>query len=603
MLMFKKTDYKSKMILSYLIPITLLLLVVSIPLYNSVVKPVKDNAFQTIVNSVSQEVNSVHSELEKIKSVSYPISTNTTFNNFFMVNYYSDLEIVRTMNDDIYPLLSWFSSSNPYVENYHFFTNNNYIPETLFLHQYKNYQGEYWMQTMEKEVLKNSYYLEPLHEQRSYESFASRTFQKVYSLFYPLLYSENYLEVEISPSVFFGELPDKQILSSGFLIASDQNGKIISGNVSASFKSFFEKFLAGASMSRSIPSEPYKIQIDNHNYYAYSAPIEELNTQIFCIVPSSDIDTLQNITLQYFFIILLSLGAVVILMSYFLATLLVKRINTIIHSVHNIQNENFDIHIPVKGNDEIDQLASAINFMASKINSLINQVYKTELLQKETELSALQAQINPHFLFNILDTFKMIAVIHNLDDFSESIAALGSLLRYNISPSKRRMLSDEIKMLENYIAIQNLLLNNRITLSMSVPENLSHLQIPNFILQPLVENIFSHGFKDKLGALYVKLSVYLENKQITIYIEDNGTGISSAKRQEIYKSLSKVKATKKCSTSEHGVGLSNVYLRLILQYHDQVSLNISQSELGGVCITLKFPTDTKKEVSYESVNL
>lgn len=604
MFTFRKADYKTKMILCYLIPIALLLLVVSVPLYYSVVKPVKDNSFETMVNSVSQEVSSVRSELEKIKNISYTISTNTVINNFFMPNYYSDLDIVTIMNQDIIPLLSWLSASNPYIEDYNFFTNNTYIPETNFLHQYEKFQKENWLLDMEEKIFEEGYYLEPLHEKRSYETFSSDSTQKVYSLFYPLLYSENYLEVEITPSVFFSSFSDTQVLSSGFLVAADQNAQIISGNVSESLKTDLEKLLKEQYKTSKYPDSPYQIRTDSTSYYVYSSSIEELDTRIFCMVPSSDIDTTLNRTIQYFFIILVILALVVILLSYFLSTLLVKRINTIISSIHKIQNENFDIHIPINGNDEIDQLASAINFMAAKINSLINQVYKTELLQKETELSALQAQINPHFLFNILDTFKMIAVIHDLDDFSESIASLGSFLRYNICPASNQCrLADEIKVLENYIAIQNLLLNNRITLCIDIPDDLLDIQIPNFILQPLVENSFSHGFKDKLGALFIKLTVFLEHTELHICIEDNGAGISPERKQELDASLEQVKVSQKCTASKHGIGLSNVYLRLLLQYQGQVSLTLGQSDLGGVCILLQFPAVIKKEVSHEPVNL
>ncbi|MDD3279263.1 MAG: histidine kinase [Lachnospiraceae bacterium] len=589
--MFKKMHYKSKMILCYLIPVACLFFITAVPLYNSIVRPVRENAFQAIENMINQKITSVHSELEKIKNVSYTLSTNTVINNLYRPNYYSDLEVVELMNNEIYPLLSWISSSNPYMTDYHFFTSNTSLPATLFSHHYEDYQDASWMQSMKKEVLDKGFYLEPLHLQRSYESFSQDSEKSVYSLFYPLLYHSNFLEVELSPTIFFDGLSDQQVLTSGILLAVNQDGNIISGDIPDSIAASAEQTLGATFTRKNIPSGCYTVTLNKEKYYVCHQQMEELNTWIVCLVPYSDINTPLTETLLRFILLIFFITLGILLLSYLLATLLVKRINTIILSVRKIQNEDFDISLPVKGNDEVDQLASSINYMAGKINGLINQVYKAELLQKETELSALQAQINPHFLFNILDTFKMIAIINDLDDFSDSIAALGRLLRYNICPlSKQCLLSDEIKVLEDYIHIQNLLLNNRIHLLLSVPEELYSTPIPNFILQPLVENAFSHGFKDKLDTLYIKIGIFARQDYVEIRIEDNGTGISLEGREALLDTLSQVKATKKCSATGHGIGITNVYLRLLLQYQEQVTLDFTQSEeLGGACIILMFP--------------
>ena len=292
----------------------------------------------------------------------------------------------------------------------------------------------------------------------------------------------------------------------------------------------------------------------------------------------------------------------IVLLSYLLSTLLIRKINTIIDAVHKIQEGDFHVAIPVNGEDEIDQLATDINYMSFKINELINRVYKARMLQKETELSALQAQINPHFLFNILDTFKMIAIIHDLDDFSDSIAALGNLMRYNISPASYHCtLEHELQIIRDYINIQNLLLNNRVTLLLSVPDNLLRFEIPNFILQPIIENSFVHGFENKLSELIIKVTIYRGDSSIIIKIEDNGTGISAEQQQMLTAAMKKSTETlevepislepqeKESSRSGKSIGILNVNLRLFLLYGRHYSFTFSSSDLGGACNTISLP--------------
>lgn len=591
MLFFNKMHYKTKLTLCYLIPLSVLLLIISIPLYNFIVKPVQNNVIQAIENRMNQEMNAILTETTKIESVSYLLSTNTVINNFFMPNYYSDLDIVETMNNDIYPLLSWLKSANMDIDSYHFFTNNPYIPETEFFHPYKSYQNEDWLKNATNALLIDTNYWEGAHFRRSYCDFKAEDKQMIYSLFYPLLYANNYLEIEISPSVFFKGFHNTPVLTSGFMAAVNQNGEFIYGDSSVE-KSTMETFLKNAFQQEQISQMPYQAQIADSKYYVCHRKIEELNTWLVCIVPYADIEKSLSETYLSFIAIMVIITLAIIFLSYLVSSLLVRRINKMIVSVQRIQEGYFDINLPVKGKDEIDQLALAINFMADKINCLVNQVYKAQILQKETELSALQAQINPHFLFNILDTFKMIALIHDLDDFSDSIAALGSLMRYNIASSAKQCpLKDEIKTLKDYIKIQNLLLNDRVTLLLSVPESLQHISIPNFILEPLAENAFVHGFKNKLDTLILRTAIYQEDHFLYICMEDNGFGMSQKQQKEILCSLSEAKETKTVHPYEHGIGLTNVYLRLLLQYQDNVSVSIMQSELGGACIRFRIPMD------------
>ncbi len=587
---FQKMHYKSKLVLCYLLLVSIPLTLSIVLLYNSIIKPVQDNAMKSIESRLDQELYTVSSQMEKLDKVAYLLSTNTTINRFFMPEYYDDLTIIKAMNNDILPLMSWLEASNPDIFQYHFFTDNPSIPETSFLHHCDTFRDETWMQEMQEEISRTGYYWESAHPGRSYRRFGNGQGQTVYSLFYPLLTDGNFLEICIRPSVFFDSAQALPVLNSGFLAYTALDGTFISGNVPTESLSSLEELLAASESDLLNSSSPYAVTLDDSPYFVCHRTVDGLNTRITALVPAEDILEPQERAKQSFALSILATITGTILLSFVLSSLLIHRINKMTESVQKIQEGDFHVHLPVSGEDEIDQLANAINYMAIQIDDLINKVYKAEVLQKETELAALQAQIDPHFLFNILDTFKMIAIIHNLDEFSDSIAALGSLMRYNISASSDHCtLRQELKILQDYIKIQNLLLNDRVTLLLTVPEELLDFEIPNFILQPIAENAFVHGFQDKLDALILKVDITDQHDYAEIRIEDNGAGIGEQQKHILYESMKAAADSVRIVSPGQGIGLANVYLRLYLHYGDSISLHLEESALGGACIVLILP--------------
>ena len=601
----KKMHYKSKLILCYLVLVSFPLILCLILLYQSIVKPVRENAVSAIDQRLEQELSTINSKIEKIRNVSYLVSTNTVINKFFVPKFYGDLELIEILNNDISPLLSWLEASSPEVSYYHFFTNNPSIPDTQYLHHYDDYRSEPWMQEMEQSVFDKGYYLEPYHQNRSYSFGYGVEDQMVYSLFYPLLTANNFLEVCIKPSVFFEDMKAIPAMESGFVAAVNRDGKVISdlpSTVTAAFREALEQSLTEGGYLSGPADSPVLVSLEQTEYLLSLRKIDALDSWILCAVPNAEIVGPVLKAQQSFALVILAAAIGIVLLSYLLSTLLIRKINTIIDAVHKIQEGDFHVSIPVNGEDEIDQLATDINYMSYKINELINRVYKARMLQKETELSALQAQINPHFLFNILDTFKMIAIIHDLDDFSDSIAALGNLMRYNISPASYRCtLEHELQIIHDYINIQNLLLNNRVTLLLTVPDDLLRFEIPNFIIQPIIENSFVHGFENKLNELIIKVSIYRDGSNIIIQIEDNGMGIGGEQQQALTDAMKKSTETleigpaqdpfREGETSRSGksIGLLNVNLRLFLLYRDRYSFTFSASDLGGACNTISLP--------------
>jgi sensor histidine kinase YesM len=284
----------------------------------------------------------------------------------------------------------------------------------------------------------------------------------------------------------------------------------------------------------------------------------------------------------------IAIGAVglTVLLAVILSNGLISRINTMVGAVHQIQSGDFSVHKNVQGNDEIDELAGNINLMSARINELINTVYRAETLQKETEIRALQAQINPHFLFNVLETFKMMAELNDDERLADGITSLGQLMRYNVSLSlKPTTLDAELQNLHSYINIQNLILNKRLHVDYDIPEECRSAHVPRLLLQPLVENSIKHGFSSITGNLLIHIKANLLENQLNITLSDNGTGMTGEELDVLCKKVYSPIG----DDSSHGVGLWNVNQRLKLIFGRSELQFASNSPGNGFTVIIAIP--------------
>jgi two-component system, sensor histidine kinase YesM len=246
-------------------------------------------------------------------------------------------------------------------------------------------------------------------------------------------------------------------------------------------------------------------------------------------------------------------------------------------------------NIKVERDDELGVLAASFNKMANNIRTLIAQITQkadverklkeeemknlkvmTEL--KQTELKILQSQINPHFLFNTLNTIARMAMFEEADDTLKLIESTSELLRYNLGKIKRERvtLKDEIDNVKEYIFIQQMRFSDRISFEFSIDETLLGEEAPYLVLQPIVENAIIHGIEPMESNGRLKLSVYKEDEKIIVKIEDNGIGMSKEELDHIY-----------YEKSSRSIGLSNVKKRIEYFYgRDDLLSIISEKGIG-----------------------
>lgn len=276
-----------------------------------------------------------------------------------------------------------------------------------------------------------------------------------------------------------------------------------------------------------------------------------------------------------------------------------KPFRNLTKAANEVAKGNFDLEeIPIDYMDEIGSVTLAFNQMVTCIREYIGQLQQTmarevqmQTYLKDAQLKYLQAQINPHFLFNTLNAGMQLAMMEDAPRTGEFLDNLASFFRYNVrKDDKDASLEEEIHLVDNYVYILNVRFSGEIHFSKDIDETVLQTRVPSMILQPLIENAVNYGIRgldDREGL--VELSVYKKDGGIYISIWDNGFGMEKERIQEVLSGKASPNASRKNS---NGVGIKNVMERLKLYFKGQASLDIfSEGKDMGTEILIRIPEE------------
>lgn len=269
-----------------------------------------------------------------------------------------------------------------------------------------------------------------------------------------------------------------------------------------------------------------------------------------------------------------------------------RRVITFKEEMHKAANGEFQIAGSIGGGDEISELYADLIRMIASIEELMStlvkeQVQKEKLYarQKDVEFKMLASQINPHFMYNTLETIRMKARVNNQPDIENIVKMLAKMLRRNVEVGDRLVsLTSEINLVENYLKIQSYRFGERIHYDINVECDISNVQVIPLLLQPIVENAYVHGLEAKEGEGLLTITVKVE-ESLVILVNDNGVGISEEKLVEINKSLNDFEDIDKTH-----IGLGNVNQRIKLLYGDSYGVHISSKQFTGTTVRISLPT-------------
>ncbi|WP_458120198.1 sensor histidine kinase [Paenibacillus sp. Z6-24] len=246
--------------------------------------------------------------------------------------------------------------------------------------------------------------------------------------------------------------------------------------------------------------------------------------------------------------------------------------------------------VTASAQNEVGMLHRTFNRMLRRIRELIDENYAKQLVIRETELKALQAQIDPHFLYNTLESINWMAKVNKQTEISRMVEALGFLLRSSVNMSDKLIrLGDELDIVRSYVTIQRMRFEERLDFIIDVPEELLDTHIPKLTLQPLVENAIHYALEPKIEVCHIRITARLEQDVVHITVEDDGPGMTPEFLDRLYQG--------QVRTRGKGIGLSNIMERIRLTFGPEYGLSIESEP--DVCTAFHIRIPYEKGEMYD----
>lgn len=553
-----------KLAIIAIILITFPIIAISVTYSRTVKNIIKNKYTETAIQSVYETGEKINFILKDIEEFSTVIISNENFldmlNNSINSSTYefnnklrsfitlrNDIEAIDLIVDDEYYSIGVKKTSK----------------EQIYYNKLVNSTGEpIWIQTKNKEI-----------------EILSGKFRKFYFTLarkiidFNTLENYGYLMIDLEEGILKQAYTSLLDDDNAEIFICDKYGKIISHH-------------DNNKIGESIIFEPYANTIledeNGHDYVQYETDIDKV--AIYSTIDSNGWKVIKTISTnylyeeinriqKYFIIGGVIYGFVIILFMILFSIRYTEPMINMMGVIKQVEQGDLTVRTEVKSNDEIGQLGDSLNNMIEEIQVLIERLIEEEQSKKELELEALHAQINPHFLYNTLNTIKWMAKIQGDKSVSKAITALIKLLRISINLGKDMIsLREEIEYVKNYIVIQKLRFNESINMKYEIDEECLDFTVPKLILQPIVENSIIYGFEDERAELNIDIKVSKNVDNIVIEINDDGPGIETEVLKNILKSISDENKFSK-------VGLNNVNQRIKLYCGNEYGLEI-ETELG-----------------------
>lgn len=388
---------------------------------------------------------------------------------------------------------------------------------------------------------------------------------------------------EANISSVFRNLPDS---SSRYFYITNEKRQILS---SSSSKGIYEDFSSYAGIDPTkyktlaeTGSQIFSINNTDFLFICKSSPA--LNWKVINLIP------LENLTLDHVVILhnILIISIVVFILSVVFSILCTSTVTApiqrLVDKMTSASAGKLDISVSYSSNDELAVLYNQFNLMMQKIQTLLNDIYEEQNAKQKMEVQLLQSQINPHFLYNTLNTIKSLIELDMKETAVKAVSAMSTFYRNSLSKGQFIIpLRQELILTEQYLYIQNLrymdFVDYEITYESSWEDH--GAEIPKLTIQPVVENIFVHGLTNQM--CHIHLNVSIKNNTIYISISDNGSGIPREKLTELNRSIRDFK------TARYSFGLPSINHRISLLYGENYGLTIKSSPENGTTVTIAIP--------------
>ena len=462
-------------------------------------------------------------------------------------------------------------NNNPYLYQIRVYADNPKMQEIMpILYRMERMERLEWAQDENAAGWKFDY------TDQLFESFRMYQNQKIMALVTPIedyLWGEiGMLEVAMRMDTMFPMLYEEEEGEWNFFI--DGSGKAYhKEDVEEKVEKYLVNMLDGMDMDEQ-GQMIREQQLHGEFCVIGSLYVKELDGYLLCIRSmKSEMSRIAGIRARFLLLIGVFLIILIFIINYIVHRML-KQFYMILHSIRQVQKGDMNVVIEDCGKDEMGELGSQINIMLARLKRLMEDNLNRELLVKNSEIRALQNQINAHFIYNVLESIKMMAEIDEKYEISDAITALGKLLRYSMKwTSGNVTVEQEIDYIHNYLALINLRFDYEIYLSLNIPENIMIQEIPKMSLQPIVENSIYHGIEQMAKDTNIYIKGFQEDEDCIIEITDAGKGMSEEEVRRLYQKISG--EIDSAGGSGNGIGLKNVQDRIRISFGPEYGLEFS----------------------------
>ena len=382
------------------------------------------------------------------------------------------------------------------------------------------------------------------------------------------------IQIDLYEQLLNDFLEEFPIIDGGYVLLQDSEAQI----------------LASRSVGESL------IQLNRIREFYYS--LENVEWSLVAGVPMARVLSGRSITLWIFVLLVLAVLLLSALLSVFISRRITGPLYKVIDAMELLGKGDFSHHLPYVTNSDLLSLVNGINRMRDHLQILIANIARKEEEKNRARLNALQAQINPHFLYNTLDVIRGISHAHGNEDVVGITASLAKIFRYSIGSDEVVTIERELENIKHYLNIQESRFGDRFRTEILIDEEILKYRTVKLILQPLVENAFKYGLEEisKDGELSIRGEI--SGDLIKLVVENTGPGIDPDLAEKMNKSFNlgaSVKHGNPIDLTKGGLGLNNVDARLKLYYGMAAGVRIDPGRVSGTKVTLTFPLLMKRE--------
>lgn len=363
------------------------------------------------------------------------------------------------------------------------------------------------------------------------------------------------------------------------LVIENSDGKILYSNST--------DLVTGEAEIQPVQTKQYKETVVDGRKYIYTEDSDsESGLKLISLKPESviteEVQKVLNRCLFEGFV----LWAISVAIVYWLCRLIMSPLNSLSKQLKKVGKGDLDTKIDIHGSREIEELGESFNYMSEHIQKLINENYVVKINEQTARLIALEAQINPHFLYNTLQAISTEALINDQEQIHEMVVSLAAILRYSIKGGDMVTLAEECKHVKEYFYLQKIRMNDKLSFDFAVTDEANLCLIPKISIQTLVENSIVHGLGGDTTSIRISVEAATENGLLCIKVSDNGCGMDEETLKVLTGSFDSEVLT---SEGTQGVGLKNLHDRLIILYGKESLMNINSAPGMGTEIEIKIP--------------